>query len=339
LNGTTPVVGNAGSRPLVGEERWFWSPWIVSFILHGALFGFLLVQLPRLSRGLPSPPDPQAREVGIVLRSEKDSEVIFENAEKVYQPQPTLAPTLAESTPLEGAEFDQPADRASLHGELPKWSEPVLATQGALASTKSSVPKTAPAESASMSRTTFWNVEATGASFVFVIDRSASMSHRGALELAKLQLYQSLDQLADKSKFQVVFYNTDAFVLPLSEGNLLEASPLFRSRAHKEIERIAPEGGTNHIKPLQIAFSLRPEVIYYLTDADMLSEDDVADLTRTNRQAPVPATIFAIEFGSGPSLSSNKPLRRLAAENDGTYSYVNVLEFGSGKSTLPEPSR
>jgi hypothetical protein len=308
-----------------------------SFFLHGALFAFLVVQLPRTTRGLSAPVDPKAREIGIVLRSEKDSEVIFENAEKVFRPEPSRV----ETPPTEGDDLDLRADRPSSSSDLPEWSEPVLATDGSLATTKSSVVRQTPAESASMSRTTFWNVEATGASFVFVIDRSASMSHRGALELAKLQLYQSLDHLADKSSFQVVFYNTEAFLLPLGEGKLIEASGLLRSRARKEIERIAPEGGTNHVKPLQMAFSLRPEVIYYLTDADMLSDDDVADLTRTNRLASVPATIFAIEFGSGPSLSSNKPLRRLAAENDGTYSYVNVLEFGSSSArpTSTEPGR
>jgi hypothetical protein len=101
----------------------------------------------------------------------------------------------------------------------------------------------------------------------------------------------------------------------------------------KEIQRIVPEGGTNHVKPLNMAFRLRPEVIYYLTDADMLSDDDVASLTAINRQAPIPATVFAIEFGNGPNLSTYKPLRRLAAENDGVYSYINVMEFASTPGT------
>ncbi len=337
MSGKSLVDRVSGPHPVVGEGRWSWSPWIVSLLLHGSLFAFLVIQLPRLSRGLPAPEDPQAREVGIVLRSEQDSNVIYENAEKVFRPQPTLA----ETTTSEGAEFDSVGDQVSKTSDLPKWNEPVLATGGAIASDRSAVPAATSTESASLSRTTFWNVEATGTSFVFVIDRSASMSHRGALDLAKLQLYQSLDQLADKSTFQVVFYNTEAFLLPIGEGKLIEASSLLRTRARKEIERISPEGGTNHVKPLHIAFSLRPEVIYYLTDADMLSEDDVADLTRINRQAPVPATIFAIEFGSGPNLTSNKPLRRLAAENDGTYSYLNVLEFGTsvGAPSVEEPRR
>jgi hypothetical protein len=326
---------NGGAK---GDGRWSWFPWIISLLFHGSLFAFLVIQIPRMSRGLPVPEDPKAREVGIVLRSEQDSEVVYENAEKVFRPQPTLA----ETTATEGAEFDSVGQQSSQTSDLPKWNEPVLATGGAMASDRSAVPAAVSTESASMSRTTFWNVEATGTSFVFVIDRSASMSHRGALDLAKLQLNQSLEQLAEKSSFQVVFYNTEAFLLPMGEGKLIEASTLLRTRARKEIERILPEGGTNHVKPLHLAFGLRPEVIYYLTDADMLSEDDVADLTRINRQAPVPATIFAIEFGSGPNLTSNKPLRRLAAENDGTYSYINVLDFGTGPgapSSAVEPRR
>lgn len=316
----------AGADPSRLTARWAIPTWLASLLFHGGILAAVLIAFPRLTRGLPAPENESAREVGIVLKSDQDSEVVFESQDKVFRERPT--PT--EPRPSDADELDEPILQDAQKSSLPRLETELLATAGALPTPDlSAPPRGSEAVGGAMSRTTFWKVESVGASFVFVIDRSASMSHRGSLELAKKELFQALDQLSDQSKFQVVFYNTEAFLLPMGDGRLIEATPALRARAKKEIERITPEGGTNHARPLELAFRLRPEVIYFLTDADMLSEEDVSDLTRLNREAPVPATVFAIEFGNGPNLSSRKPLRRLAADNDGIYSYVNVGEFGS----------
>lgn len=299
--------------------------WLLSILFHASILAALLITIPRIARGLPVKDDSDAREVGIILKSEHDSEVVYQNPEQTYHESPQ-----AKETP--DPEFDkvQP-ESPGMKGDtpLPHLETPLVSIAGGASSADgTNLPKIASAPSGAMSKTTFWKVEATGTSFVFVIDRSASMSHRGTLELAKQELYQAIDQLEEKSKFQVVFYNTEAFMIPLGDGKLVEATQINKSRAKKEISKILPEGGTNHVKPLVLAFSLKPEVVYYLTDADMLSDEDVNKLTAMNRQARIPATVFSIEFGNGPNLSSNKPLRRLSADNDGTYSYLNVMGFG-----------
>lgn len=316
----------AGADPSRVVRRWTVPTWMLSVLLHAGLLLAALWTIPRLARGLPQPVDPEAREVGIVLKSEQDAEVVFENAEQVMKPTPTEDPVALD----EAEEWIEAPRRDSAPAPLPHLDTSLLATAGSTPTPSANqLPRFQQSPGGPTSRTTFWDVEAVGASFVFVIDRSASMSSRGALDLAKTQLFQSLEQLNPESTFQVIFYNTESFMLSMGDGSLIEASQIHRSRARKEIERVTPEGGTNHVKPLALAFSLRPEVIYYLTDADMLSDEDVADLTRMNRKASRPATVFAIEFGNGPNLSRNKPLRRLAADNDGTYTYLNVLDFGS----------
>ncbi|MBI1902786.1 MAG: hypothetical protein HYS13_16940, partial [Planctomycetia bacterium] len=61
----------------------------------------------------------------------------------------------------------------------------------------------------------FMNVEGVGSSFVFVIDRSASMDSPNRLPLngAKSALKASLKQLNDTCQFQIVFYNDKAQTL------------------------------------------------------------------------------------------------------------------------------
>ena len=315
----------AAADPTRRAGRWFIPTWIMSIIFHGSLLAAFMVALPRISRGLPVPDDTTSREVGIVLKSEKDSEVIYENAEQTYRESPQTKQT--PETELD--EIDPQSPGTTGQNALPHLDTSLLSIAGGASSAEgTNLPKMSSSPAGSMSRTTFWKVEATGTSFVFVIDRSASMSHRGTLELAKKELFQAIDQLEEKSKFQVIFYNTEAFLIPLGDGQMIEATQINRSRAKKEISKIQPEGGTNHVKPLVLAFGLKPEVVYYLTDADMLSDEDVTQLTALNRKARTPATVFSIEFGNGPNLSSVKPLRRLSADNDGTYSYLNVMGFG-----------
>jgi len=315
----------AAADPTRRARKLFIPTWLLSILFHASILGALMISIPRIARGLPVKDDSNAREVGIILKSEHDSEVVYQNPEQTYHESPQ-----AKETP--DPEFDHVQPQLpGTKGEtpLPQLETPLVSVAGGASSAEgTNLPKISSAPASAMSRTTFWKVEATGTSFVFVIDRSASMSHRGSLELAKQELYQAIDQLEEKSKFQVIFYNTEAVMTSLGDGKLVEATQINKSRAKKEISKILPEGGTDHVKPLVLAFSLKPEVVYYLTDADMLSDEEVNKLTAINRQARIPATVYSIEFGNGPNYSSNKPLRRLSADNDGTYSYLNVMGFG-----------
>lgn len=297
----------------------------MSLLLHAAIIAAILVTFPHIARGLKTPTDEKVREVGIVLKSQQDDAPRFENAERTFQPP---QPRRLDPPPL--AEMDPPQANASTANPMPKLDASVIGTAGRGESAM--LPKFQPPPSASSSRTTFWNVEASGSSFLFVIDRSASMHN---LELAKIQLMQALHQLEPKSRFQVIFYNTEPTTLSFEKNSLVEASSTNIARVKKELESITAQGGTEHVKALLAAYAFEPEVIFFLTDADMLSEEEVKALTARNRQASIPATIYAIEFGGGPKPSlEDRPLRRLAAANDGSYSYI---EAGTAGPSLGSP--
>ena len=314
----------ASADPARLSRRWFAPTWLVSLCLHAGLLALALIALPPITRGLPPPELDDAREVGILLKSDRDDKVVFENANEAFKPTPR-------PPNLDPPEIEEPTPEKNLTTtqSLPKLDADLLGTGSQTSQADAHSPSSPTEAAAGQSRTTFWNVEAIGQSFVFVIDRSASMAHRDALDLAKKELFQSVELLAPGSRFQIVFCNTESFMLTIGDGGLIDANPANIARAKREIERIVPEGGTDHVKPLMLAFGLRPEVSYFLSDADMLSERDANLLTAENRKANVPATLFAIEFGNGPSRGGDKPLRRLAAENDGTYSYLDVERFGT----------
>ncbi|QDU63008.1 hypothetical protein Pan216_38820 [Planctomycetes bacterium Pan216] len=176
-------------------------------------------------------------------------------------------------------------------------------------------------------KTSFFDVQASGSTFVYVIDRSASMMRRDALERAKRELIASLGLLDRDDRFQIVPYNSEFEWMPAESGRWTRSSGDAIKGAKEYLSTVDPDGGTEHREPLLAALRLRPEVVYFLTDADLMSEADVDRVTRANRKNKRPAVIHAISFGEGERPSDDPPLRRLAAENNGTYRYVDLLTF------------
>lgn len=316
--------------PSGGEKRPALSPWTISIVSHGLLLLALAYVGVRAARGLPGE---RSVEVGIALAPREPAEAPLEFEEpRLEEPLADLsAPRLA---------FDPPDARlepGSSNDALPELAPrlKVMATAGRPETDDAPMPALQ-RRTEGPSRTRFFDVESVGNSFVWVVDRSASMSHRDALGLAKREALASLGRLSPSNTFQFIFYHTEYDVLPLGGRQLVAATPENLEAARALIARIAASGGTEHNSALLEAIRLGPEVIYFLTDADMMSERDVQQLTRANHGRKRSATIHAIEFGNGPNISEDKPLRRLAELNDGTYTYVDVLEIrGVGRKAPP----
>lgn len=169
--------------------------------------------------------------------------------------------------------------------------------------------------------TEFFGTKETGQSFVYVIDRSGSMANRDSLGVAKRELTNSLDELGDDRLFAVVFYDTRA---EWADGNALKpATTENKARLITRLERIEPDGGTDHEIALYPALALRPEVIFFLTDADRMTDGEADDILKAAGRT----RIHTVQFGAGSSILSSDPMRRLAATTGGTYRYIDVTTF------------
>jgi len=171
-----------------------------------------------------------------------------------------------------------------------------------------------------------FGIAGRGHKFVYVFDRSASMEGTlGApLAAAKTQLLASLRDLGSKHQFQIIFYN-DAphfFESAGTGSNLVFATESNKQRAAEFVASIVGDGTTNHEPALAAALSLRPDVIFFLTDAGdpRLKPWQLALLGRLNRGT----SINTIEYGNGPQVESDNFLIRLARENGGKHVYVDV---------------
>jgi hypothetical protein len=176
--------------------------------------------------------------------------------------------------------------------------------------------------------TRFFGVEGQGTSFVYVIDRSASMGSMGSLplNLARNEIRASLNQLTDQNTFHIIFYNDAPQLIEVFGNRLAWANEANKVLASRHMAAITPTGATRHREALLMAVALRPDVIYFLTDGDVpsLSDAELAEIARRNAGA---ASIHAIQFGAGPRPLHDNFLMKLARQNNGSYQYVNVRDY------------
>ena len=179
--------------------------------------------------------------------------------------------------------------------------------------------------------TTFMGVQGSGASFVYVLDRSASMSEfDGApMKFAKNELLRSINSLKENHQFQIVFYNESPGSLTPSTtgGKMLVGNEINRDRASKFVKAITPLGGTEHIPGLKMGLSFSPDVLFFLTDAaePALSESQLVEIqSRAERSM---TTIHTIQFNRGEATNDGGWIRDLAEMNRGTYRYVDILSL------------
>ncbi len=167
--------------------------------------------------------------------------------------------------------------------------------------------------------TTFMNVEGVGKSFVYVIDNSSSMQgHR--LKVARSQLKSSLRLLQPSQRFAVIFYNEYRQRLQLRRQPKLDmyfATASNLDLAAHEVDRISCGSGTLHLPAVLEALSLKPDVLYLLTDGE--PELYAADLAKIRRVTDG-TTIHAIKFSDGNFSSVDTSwMERLARESGGNF--------------------
>jgi len=184
--------------------------------------------------------------------------------------------------------------------------------------------------------TEFFGATERASSFAYVIDYSGSMSNKNALRIAKSELLSSLDRLPPDARFTVIFYNIRATVFADENGTpgLMPATRENKERLRARLVAIRPDGVTDHARALRAAFAVKPEAIFFLTDAERLEGGEVEAL---HHEAGA-IRIQAVEFGDGPSTGGASPLRDLATATGGAYRRVDLSAWrGDGTSKLPTP--
>jgi hypothetical protein len=219
----------------------------------------------------------------------------------------TMAPRLPDTHPV------SPETSAS-RGPTPAASDPIPPAGNSSGS---------PADGGPGGGNNLFPLPATAARVVYVLDRSVSMGEGDKLDLACREILVSLRRLPPTAYFQVVPYNSSA--APLRIGNridLLPAEPAILDRVADQLKDLSASGGTDHANALRRGLALRPDVLYFVTDADQLPYDQIEFITRGNPGA----VIHIVELTRRRGGSSDGPLAQLARANGGTYRRVSIRD-------------
>jgi hypothetical protein len=163
-------------------------------------------------------------------------------------------------------------------------------------------------------------------SVVYVIDRSVSMGPDDKLAVACQELLASLRRLPPSTHFQVIAYNLEAEPLVLNgQAGFLRADSATVEQVARLLEHLPPAGGTNHGQALRRGLALHPEVLYFVTDADELSSEDIQAAGRLNQGQTI---IHTIELTRRRSRREDSSLALLANRNGGTFRQVKTMSDG-----------
>ncbi len=333
-------------------RRTFIPAWMMSLVLHLILLVLLGVTVGSTAT---SAPDESTREVGIVLAHRQPSERFAyydeaeepeQQAEQAMQDATTTSSAAAANGNQRPIEASDPSSLLIPDIQLPGSASPagspddilvhdlnlrgrgrrpilpglddeaILAEEAAMRAAR---PSLGPKTQVSL----FGSAAAVGHSFVFAVDRSKSMGGSGlnALSAARVELSRTLTALKTNHRFQIigyshkcVYYNTTRLI-SVTEDNVAGVSEF--------VDRLAAFGGTSHDMALRAALAMEPDAVFLLTDGGdpHLNEMQLANI---HKLAGRRTTIHCIQFGFGALGEEDNFMLRLARQNSGGYTYVNM---------------
>jgi hypothetical protein len=179
-------------------------------------------------------------------------------------------------------------------------------------------------------KTKFFGVESEGNKFVYVFDRSFSMTSYDNIPLktAKLELLSSIERLQDQQQFYCVFYNHQPWPYETygsSRGRPHFATSENKNRFRNFLYEMPAEGGTSHVPALEWAIRKKPDVIYLLTDGEEKDDPTRAELQKLTRMNSGGASIHVIQFTLEPRPDST--LVQLAKLNRGKHRNVDIQKL------------
>ncbi len=332
---TTSVVVPAGSRAAEPRDRrWvvLLETWGLSILFHASLI--VVLGLTWKAAAKPAGEAPEVlRTVELVAKRESAAGPVYID-QAAAEAEAAAAAAKSEAVDMKalfGGTGGAPQSPIDISGALPKASDvaglglgsgpPLLGGGGLL---DGPVGKTG--VSGGKGRTKVYGLKGEGYKFVYVFDRSGSMGGSGnrALNSAKRELLQSLDDLGETHQFQIIFYNDVPTIMRLGgQAQLMFGNEANKIEARAFVNSIAADGATQHEPAIKLALQLSPDVVFFLTDADQ-PELSRAQLDRIARMNDGRAVINTIEFGLGPKIRKANFLDRLAEENGGQSVYVDI---------------
>ncbi len=162
----------------------------------------------------------------------------------------------------------------------------------------------------------FFGSRGTAKSVVFVVDMSGSMEN-GRFARAQQELVRSIHKLHVTQKFYVIFFTSKAVPMffPTTAADLVSATPMMKRKVTRWITERRTGRGTDPEDALVLALSLKPEVIYFLTDGEF--SERCREIVKEKNTFGAVINTIALQSREGVPL-----LQDIASDNKGVFLFV-----------------
>ena len=155
----------------------------------------------------------------------------------------------------------------------------------------------------------FFGLRAEGRVFIFVVDRSGSMTDEDRLSRAKRELIRTVNAMQPPQRFQVIFYNDRATFL----GDLPKTADYpSKDRLARWLSLIDADGDTDPRAALSLALGQRPDAVFLLSDG-AFPEGTPAEVARLN---PHKIPIHCVDLAGG---AAGDDLKTIAQDSGGQF--------------------
>lgn len=159
----------------------------------------------------------------------------------------------------------------------------------------------------------YHGISAKGSRFVFIIDRSTSMTNNDRISKAKTELLNTISALNPSAFFKIIFYSSGPDLM-WPEGALVKVTPQNLGFAFAWVESIEPFGATEPRQAILSGLAEDPDALFFLSDGSF--DETVADAIAT-RNSRVPIHTICFEERTCEPL-----MQRLAHDSGGEYMFV-----------------
>jgi hypothetical protein len=170
----------------------------------------------------------------------------------------------------------------------------------------------------------FFGKQIEGRRICFVLDNSGSMQG-GRLETVIEELNQSVASLRPDQQFYVIFYSDDVYPLfyPQPAQRFVIPTPEVKEQLRLWLDSVELCYGDVVDEALAAAISIRPDVVYFLSDGKIYSDRDLQQLLASGK--PFPIHTFGVGLGNGTV--SREKLQLVADANGGEFSEAEITPF------------
>jgi hypothetical protein len=319
-----PALNELGDLPEDSPRRFRPASWLVSTLAHVAI----LVLLGFVTLASNEPKDQLAFTASASESSEQAMETFqIESSEPVEPSEPEPSETaydLSEVGTIAVTEVSM---------DIPEPTSELMVSDLLSNSSSASSLSMKSLQSDQTAAMQFCGVDGGGNHFVYLVDSSGSM--KDGFQSARNELLNSIDQLQPNQRFYVVFFDEEPDYMRLSDPDVDEprsvmATPENKKRLRRWAATVEMNKGKAPYEVLPFALSLRPDVIFLLSDGEF--PDAIAEILREqNRNENLfgdsgPISIVhtiryhGIEGETGKKAEAT--MVQIAQENGGQYRHV-----------------